>query len=382
MSRNKIDEDFYKSIQKKEYVIGEETPCYILTRKLSVGEYKVMVVVQHRIVDETIVGGYGKFSLTPAKREGIKMLYDYNRKYLNLRDVNMVHYKEDRRSGKKWMKEKESLEELFKYRLVGGRKGLLFPKLELRIKSIEREFYNQVIIDSVVYFYLFKSNTTHKWIEENVMGIKNADGYTSQSILHSFGLRRQHHSTFFELDIVTAISILKEQDNSDGFSEIISVLERIIRQEINQNEDVKKVNSSILSLIDEPLESIELSGNLKGSRTELIELDVLRERAIALGVKIPNKKEVTTTVYERNQYVALYAKKKANGICQLCEQPAPFADSYGEPYLEEHHIKWLSKGGEDTIENTIALCPNCHKKVHILNNEEDVKKLIVKANNF
>ena len=77
--------------------------------------------------------------------------------------------------------------------------------------------------------------------------------------------------------------------------------------------------------------------------------------------------------------MAEYAKKRANGICQLCGNPAPFMRSNGEPYLESHHIKWLSKGGEDTIRNTVALCPNCHKRLHVLNDEEDIKKLI-KAN--
>jgi len=24
----------------------------------------------------------------------------------------------------------------------------------------------------------------------------------------------------------------------------------------------------------------------------------------------------------------------------------------------------LSEGGEDTLENAIALCPNCHRKMH------------------
>ncbi|MED2974274.1 HNH endonuclease [Fictibacillus sp. B-59209] len=83
----------------------------------------------------------------------------------------------------------------------------------------------------------------------------------------------------------------------------------------------------------------------------------------------------TTKTYERDKFVSEYAKRRANGTCQLCEQSAPFEDRLGRPYLETHHIKWLSKGGEDTIENTVALCPNCHKKMHTLNLPEDVRKL-------
>lgn len=79
----------------------------------------------------------------------------------------------------------------------------------------------------------------------------------------------------------------------------------------------------------------------------------------------------TSQTYQRNTYVAEYAKRRAKGICQLCSTPAPFKNRLGEPYLETHHIEWLSKGGADIIENTVALCPNCHKKMHIVDSIED-----------
>lgn len=82
-----------------------------------------------------------------------------------------------------------------------------------------------------------------------------------------------------------------------------------------------------------------------------------------------------TTTYERDAYVAEFTKRRAKGICQLCEQAAPFKNKKGKAYLETHHIEWLSKGGEDSIVNTVALCPNCHKKMHVLNIEKDIEKL-------
>ena len=74
-------------------------------------------------------------------------------------------------------------------------------------------------------------------------------------------------------------------------------------------------------------------------------------------------------------------KKKANGRCQLCGMPAPFSDKNGEPYLESHHVKWLSKGGEDSIDNVVALCPNCHRKMHVVNDVDDLEKLMRIAKN-
>lgn len=84
---------------------------------------------------------------------------------------------------------------------------------------------------------------------------------------------------------------------------------------------------------------------------------------------------VQTKVYHRDPIIAAYAKKRANGYCQLCEKRAPFKDQNGEPYLECHHIEWLSKGGMDSIDNCVALCPNCHRKMHIINDDEDIKIL-------
>ena len=79
--------------------------------------------------------------------------------------------------------------------------------------------------------------------------------------------------------------------------------------------------------------------------------------------------------YSRNAEVVKVAKARANGICQLCGHPAPFQDSKGKPYLEVHHIVWLSRGGEDSTENVAALCPNCHTKMHVVDDPLDVKVL-------
>lgn len=86
-------------------------------------------------------------------------------------------------------------------------------------------------------------------------------------------------------------------------------------------------------------------------------------------------KEVKSVYRERNQFIAEYTKNRANGICDLCGEPAPFIDKNGKPYLESHHVITLADGGPDVIYNTVAICPNCHRKIHILNNKDDTKKL-------
>lgn len=88
------------------------------------------------------------------------------------------------------------------------------------------------------------------------------------------------------------------------------------------------------------------------------------------GPKEPKLAE--TTVYYRDPYLKEIVKRIAEGKCQLCGNDAPFIDNAGSPYLEEHHVVRLADGGSDTIDNVVALCPNCHRKIHILNDTTDV----------
>ena len=90
-----------------------------------------------------------------------------------------------------------------------------------------------------------------------------------------------------------------------------------------------------------------------------------------IGSTTDGIRTVSTKQHDRSPWISEHIKRKAKGVCQLCIQKAPFLNKKGVPYLETHHIIWLSKGGEDSIQNTVALCPNCHRKMHILNNKSD-----------
>lgn len=128
-----------------------------------------------------------------------------------------------------------------------------------------------------------------------------------------------------------------------------------------------------------PISELNAKEEFQERKAKRLSDEELKKRA-KYAPKKPGTRPVSGSGFERNAYVTEYAKRKANGICQLCDQPAPFKDKKGKPYLETHHIIWLANGGEDTIENTIAICPNCHRKMHALNLPEDVRKLQELAN--
>lgn len=114
---------------------------------------------------------------------------------------------------------------------------------------------------------------------------------------------------------------------------------------------------------------------LKDKQIRRLSDEQVADQARRTSRKEVGQRSVRATQYQRSPWVAEHAKRRAKGRCELCEGPAPFARKDGSAYLETHHIVWLARDGEDTIENTVALCPNCHRRMHILNAEADVKKL-------
>lgn len=51
-----------------------------------------------------------------------------------------------------------------------------------------------------------------------------------------------------------------------------------------------------------------------------------------------------------------------DGHCQVCRWNP--VDEYGEPLCEGHHIQWLSRGGDDALDNLMLVCPNHHRAIH------------------
>lgn len=90
-----------------------------------------------------------------------------------------------------------------------------------------------------------------------------------------------------------------------------------------------------------------------------------RKTLLATVSSPPEVKEITTKIFIRNANVVAEVLHRAQGKCELCKRDAPFLrEKDSTPFLEVHHIIPLSQGGFDTLENAIAVCPNCHRKAH------------------
>lgn len=148
-------------------------------------------------------------------------------------------------------------------------------------------------------------------------------------------------------------------------------------QEIQNNRNVwmfplKIKNGAPLTLDQKQFEQLKKNERTKTKKLNINQIKILAEERLN---KQPSRRKVESTTYIRDQRVVEYALLRANGKCQLCEQDAPFLRKDGTPYLEVHHIDYMANGGIDTIDNVAALCPNCHRKMHALENEIEYKKL-------
>lgn len=122
-------------------------------------------------------------------------------------------------------------------------------------------------------------------------------------------------------------------------------------------------------------EHINLIANTKQKLLSRKNLELLRELA-KLAQPKPQKRNIVAQEIIRDAAVVAYVKRAAEGRCDLCGAEAPFRDKNGELYLECHHVKPLAEGGGDTISNAVALCPNCHRKMHALNKANDRRILL------
>lgn len=98
--------------------------------------------------------------------------------------------------------------------------------------------------------------------------------------------------------------------------------------------------------------------------SNLLSPDVRAQR-LASAPSMPRAIRAITKAYIRNPDVVAEVLFRAEGVCGQCGHFAPFLRKTDDsPFLEIHHKIPLSEGGEDTVENAVALCPNCHREAH------------------
>jgi hypothetical protein len=90
--------------------------------------------------------------------------------------------------------------------------------------------------------------------------------------------------------------------------------------------------------------------------------DILAPRA-DIPTNAPHTRTRSGLIYKRDAKAREAVLVIAGGHCERCGQQG-FLTTAGERYLETHHVVGVSERGPDTVDNIIAICPNCHRQAH------------------
>jgi hypothetical protein len=93
----------------------------------------------------------------------------------------------------------------------------------------------------------------------------------------------------------------------------------------------------------------------------------------------PGGQQTQGTVHRfvRDPNVIAWVLLAADGVCEACDSVAPFTRPNGDPFLEVHHVRPLAEGGPDTVDNAVAICPNCHRELHHGADREVLRKKVI-----
>jgi len=153
------------------------------------------------------------------------------------------------------------------------------------------------------------------------------------------------------------------KDGLYTFDDQLTLIGIETKQALDRDSNMREViqfifesSSNITRSVEGDLEDDELANDRS--------LDELKEIALqdtSNGHDSVQVKQVK--VRKRSEAIKLYARARAAGTCEDCEQPEPFQAKSGSS-LEVHHMYRLSDGGPDHPEHVAAICPNCHAQIH------------------
>lgn len=125
-------------------------------------------------------------------------------------------------------------------------------------------------------------------------------------------------------------------------------------------------------LPEEKLEAIVLLGD-----AEAVEKLIRSEPS---GIAEKRREYLFGPAIMRNSQLAQQLQELYSGKCQICLWSPK--DKYSYNLCHGHHIQWLSRGGEDVLENMALICPNHHAAIHRCDAPLDFKDLAFDFQSF
>ena len=114
---------------------------------------------------------------------------------------------------------------------------------------------------------------------------------------------------------------------------------------------------------DVPYEATD-SADLEDSALSSLPENELRRIAETTPTAGSTPRERQEATHKRSRALREYVLRRASGTCEGCGSKAPFITGGGIPYLEMHYLRRPSDVGPESPSWVVALCPNCHRRVH------------------
>jgi hypothetical protein len=129
-----------------------------------------------------------------------------------------------------------------------------------------------------------------------------------------------------------------------------------------------------------------ISVNAEGANSDLERADLILVTFPGIsggvvGIWLPNIAPVLMQCCQSGKpEVKAWVLHTSNYCRECCAEAALFSQKNGQPYPEVHHFKRLVDGGSNIVTNAIALCPNCHRKLHHGEGAEQLVERLCSAN--
>jgi 5-methylcytosine-specific restriction enzyme A len=206
-------------------------------------------------------------------------------------------------------------------------------------------------------------------MEQNGVAYKKSD--IRKDVLKSSLNNRTESSYEFRMRNISAVMTVMGLKYIKGYRPAANVgnnanllIKKLIEKEINSEEEC------LSNTADE---------DLLNKRVQILK-DKLDLSLIPCPNNAPKSSKRASNDYERSPLIKAWVLQYANGKCEACEGISPFKTSEGY-YLEVHHMKPLASNGTDSISNAVALCPNCHRRLHYsIDKVEYMEMIYLKVN--